>query len=78
MDSKRPTGSPPPDPKTSKPLDFADAREAFERLTTQSPRNSEAERAFIDSRIEMIRTDRTLSEEEKDRLISELKRRLAF
>jgi hypothetical protein len=78
MDSgpKHPRGVSPPDPKTGEPLDFADMREEFERLSRQTPRDPEAERAFIENKIEMIRTDRRMSPEEKDRAIAELRRGL--
>ena len=69
--------SQPPDPKTGKPLNFADMREEFERMSRQTPRDPEAERAFIESKIEMVRTDPHLSPEEKERAIAELRRGLS-
>lgn len=66
----------PPDPKTGNPLEFADMREEFERLSRQTPRDPEAERAFIESKIEIVRTDPNLSQEDKERAIAELRRGL--
>lgn len=76
MDSetKDPAQLNPPDPKSGKPFDFQDMREEFERLSRQTPRDPEAEHAFIQSKIEIIRTDPHLTEEEKTRAISELQR----
>jgi len=37
------------------------------------PRDAEAERAFIEGKIEMIRTDPNLTEAEKERAISQLR-----
>jgi hypothetical protein len=48
----------------------------FERLSRQVPRDPEAERAFIESKIEMIRSDPNLSQGEKERVIEELRRGL--
>jgi hypothetical protein len=51
----------------------ADLRSEFERLSRQVPRDPEAERAFIESKIEMIRSDLNLSKTEKERAIEELR-----
>jgi len=61
------------DPETGKPAPMADMRAEFERLSRQVPRDPEAERAFIESKIEMIRTDSSLTEAEKERAIDELR-----
>jgi hypothetical protein len=61
------------DPETGQPVPVADLRAEFERLSRQVPRDPEAERAFIESKIEMIRTDPTLSDEEKLRAIEALR-----
>lgn len=61
------------DPDTGKPVSIADMREEFERLSRQAPRDPEAERAFIESKIEMICNDPRLSEEEKERAIEQLR-----
>ncbi|HTU20264.1 MAG TPA: hypothetical protein VMG10_19525 [Gemmataceae bacterium] len=61
---------------TGKTVPVADVRAEFERLSRQAPRDPEAERAFIESKIEMIRNDPHLSEEEKQRAIEQLRSRL--
>ena len=61
------------DPITRSPVPVADLRAEFERLSRQVPRDPEAERAFIESKIEMIRTDSNLTEAEKERAIDELR-----
>ncbi len=48
------------DPNTGKPVKIADMRAEFERSSKQTPRDP-TERAFIESKIEMIRGDRHLS-----------------
>jgi hypothetical protein len=50
-------------------------RAEFERLSRQTPRDPEAERAFLEARIELIRSDPRLSEEEKKQAIEEVRRR---
>lgn len=62
------------DPDTSNLVPVADMRAEFERLSRQVPRDPEAERAFIESKIEMIRQDSNLTEAEKERAIEELRR----
>jgi hypothetical protein len=64
------------DPTTGLPAPTADVRAEFERLSRQTPRDSEADRAFVESKIELIRTDPRLSEDEKKRAIEELRTRL--
>jgi hypothetical protein len=64
------------DAKTGKPVAVADLRAEFERLSRQVPRDPEAERAFIEGKIEMIRNDPVMTEAEKERAIDELRRRL--
>ena len=66
-----------PDPNTGKPIHYADFREEFERITRQTPRNPEAERAFILNKIEMVRKDPHLTEDEKKRAIADLEQGLA-
>jgi hypothetical protein len=53
------------DPKTGKSLRVADLRDEFARLTEKTPRDFEAERAFIASKLEMIDSDPRMSAEEK-------------
>jgi hypothetical protein len=64
------------DPKTGKPVPVADMRAEFERLSRQVPRDPEAERAFIESKIAMVQNDPNLSAADKKRAIDELRRRL--
>jgi hypothetical protein len=61
------------DPRTGEPVPVADMRDEFERLSRQTPRDPEAERAFIESKIEMIRNHPHLSEAEKERAIEQLR-----
>ena len=68
MPSKRPTP-----PAAGK---IADRRAEFERLTRQSPRDEAAEQAFIESKMNMVRTDPNLSAAEKRRALEELTRKL--
>jgi len=68
MPSKRPTP-----PAAGK---IADRRAEFERLTRQSPRDEAAEQAFIESKMNMVRTDPNLTDEEKQRALEELARKL--
>ena len=51
-----------------------DMRAEFARLSRQTPRDPAAKRAFLESKIEMIRSDRDCSDQEKERLIAELQR----
>jgi hypothetical protein len=64
------------DPTTGLPAPTADVRAEFERLSRQTPRDAEADRAFVESKIELIRTDPRLSEDEKKQAIEELWKRL--
>jgi hypothetical protein len=64
----------PPAPDGGK---IGDRRAQFERLTRQSGRDEEAERAFIESKKELVRSDPNLTEEEKRRALEELERQLA-
>jgi len=65
------TEPPPPD---GGPI--ADRRAEFERISRQSPRDPEAERAFIESKMEMVRTDPSLTPAQKERALEELERTL--
>ncbi len=53
-----------------------DMREEFDRITAGVGRDPEAERAFVESKIEMIRTHPTLSEAQKTAAIAELEGKL--
>jgi hypothetical protein len=61
------------DPETSMPVSVGDMRAEFERLSQQVPRDPEAERAFVESKIEMIRNDPNLSQIEKERAVEQLR-----
>jgi hypothetical protein len=54
--------------------DPSDMRERFASLPRRA--DPEAERAFVESKLNMIRTDPTLSEEEKRAAIAELEAKL--
>jgi hypothetical protein len=58
------------------PIRVADLRAHFERMARQVPRDPAAERAFIESKIELIRTDPHLSDAAKQQAIEDLRRRL--
>jgi hypothetical protein len=58
------------DSKTGQPVGVADMRAEFERISSQVPRDPEAERVFIESKIEMIRSDPYLSDADKERAIA--------
>jgi hypothetical protein len=63
----------PPPPRSGK---IADRRAEFERLTRQSGRDEKAERAFIESKMRMVRSDPRLTEEEKRVLLEQLEQKL--
>lgn len=66
-----------PGPAPSGPgAPIGDMREEFQKLSRQQPRNPAAERAFIESKIELARGDPRLSEAEKAAIIAELQRLL--
>ena len=62
------------DPRTGKPVTFANMRAEFERISAQTPRDPAAKRAFIESKVELICRDRRLTPDEKERAIAELRR----
>ena len=64
--------SSPPGPDAK---DCVDRREQFRQLSSESD-STEAERAFLTSKIELIQAEATLSDEEKRSLIAGLRRRL--
>ena len=55
----------PSDPKTGEPASTVDMRAEFARISRGVARDPDAERAFAESKIEMIRTHPTLSEADK-------------
>jgi hypothetical protein len=65
------------DPKTGKRLRSRDMREKFARISARVPRNPRAERAFVESKVEMIRSHPTLSEAQKASAIRDLEKMLA-
>ena len=69
-----PLSPPTPPGTTNEPFD--DAREKFERLTLQTPRDPEAKRAFIRKRIEMVRALPGVSDDERAAAIADLERLL--
>jgi hypothetical protein len=71
-----PESGEPIDPRTGKRVPTQDMREEFARISARSGRDPEAERAFVENKIEMIRTHPTLSEAEKTSAIAELEERL--
>ena len=64
------------DPKTGKRVPTRDMREEFARISARSGRDPEAERAFVESKLEMIRSHPMLSEAEKTAAIAELEEKL--
>lgn len=72
--AKQPPGL--PDPDTGVPASVRDLRAEFEQLSRKTARDRNAERAFIEARIEMIRRDPRLSPADKRRLTTELRRQL--
>jgi hypothetical protein len=54
----------------------ADMREEFARMSARSVRDPAAERAFIEGKIEMLRTDPTMSEAEKAAAREQFEQRL--
>jgi hypothetical protein len=63
----------PPPPHGGK---IDDRRAEFERITRRSPRDSQAERAFVESKMRIVRTDPKLSDEEKQRALADLAKKL--
>jgi hypothetical protein len=69
-----------PSPESIEPIGkrvpTVDMREKFARRSAAVRRDPEAERAFIESKLEMIRTHPTLAEDEKAAAIQELEEKL--
>jgi hypothetical protein len=65
--------SPPPAPHGA---GIRDRRKWFERMSRQSGRDEVAERAFIENKMEIVRTDPTLTDEQKRIALDELRRKL--
>jgi hypothetical protein len=64
--------STPPLPPETSDAAVGDARELFERLTRETPRDAEAERAFLRKRIELLRSLPGLTHEEREAAIAQL------
>lgn len=58
---------------TGKSVRVEDKRREFEQISRRQPRDEDAERAFIESKIEIIRTAPNLSDEEKAQAIKEIR-----
>lgn len=67
------SGPEPPLPADEPP---ADRRKEFARESGRAARDPDAKRAFLQGRIDVIRTHPTLSETEKEAAVAELLRRL--
>jgi hypothetical protein len=63
------------DPDSGEPVPTADLRRQFARRPGAG--DSDAEQAFIDSKLELIRTHPTLSETEKQAAVAELLHKLS-
>jgi hypothetical protein len=59
-----------------KPAQIKDMRKRFARVSEDAGRDPEAERAFVESKIQMIRSHPTLTEPEKRAAIAEVEERL--
>jgi hypothetical protein len=59
-----------------KPAPIKDVRKRFARVSEDAGRDPEAEQAFVESKIQMIRSHPTLTEPEKRAAIAELEERL--
>lgn len=62
------------DRETGEPVPSADMREEFARLSASA--DPEAERAFIESKLDMIRTHPILSAADREAAIAELREKL--
>ena len=69
------SGPEPPAP-SGEPATTGDVREEFARISASVGRDPDAERAFVESKIEMIRSHPGLSEAEKAAAIAELEEKL--
>lgn len=69
---RRPDG-----PEPEEPAPVADMREEFADETARAARDREAERAFLQSKIETLRSHRTRSASGKEEAIAALRRELA-
>jgi len=63
-------------PPTPVDGDISDQRARFEQLSRRSARDEEAERTFIEHKIEIARSDPNLTEEQRRAAVEELTRQL--
>ena len=68
-------GDRPRDRERDDQVEIADVREQFSRITEDTPSDEDAVRAFIENKIEMIRSDPNLSDAEKAAAIEEIRRK---
>jgi len=72
-----------PDPRRQRPVESSlgtsvDRREEFEELANKAADSTDAEHAFLENKIELVRSDPHLSDDARARAISDLQRRLRF
>ena len=69
-----------PDPRDQKDrisdTGSVDKRKEFGKLSDEKPSDLEAERAFLRSKIELVRLDPSLHDDDKERFIKELQGRI--
>lgn len=71
-----PPKGPPVGPRPDGSAPIADMREKFARESGRTPRDPEAERAFLQNKIDMIRTHPAMSPAEKEEAVAPLLREL--
>jgi hypothetical protein len=57
-------------------MSIADRRKEFEEATRKSGRDEDAERAFIEGKMALVRSDPNMSEQEKEKALAELRLKL--
>jgi hypothetical protein len=67
---------PVPVPGRDMPVDVADLRDAFAKITSETPREKDAEQAFLASKLHLVRTDPTLRKAEREPILGQLTERL--
>lgn len=75
MSKKTPPDGPPLPGGTDEP-GFSDQRKRFEGLADGAIPNLDAERAFLESKMEMVANDPALNPERRERALTELKARI--
>ena len=66
--------APPPRSGAKQPVGFVDRRAEFERLAQTSPRDADAERVWLESKIDLVRRDPHMTEVAKQQLIARFRR----